>query len=203
MPRNPTTGIAGCCARTASGHAAAAAPPSVVINSRLLMEQSHSKMSECGPSELRDMKHSNCRTRFCAYRRQQTAGVKSCPRAGCGCDHDSASDQDVAGLPRGRNRRIIERRLRYLAVLVAALRKKWSHLADTRRPIWPNSNGQTACLPMFAIFIFATAWGLAAALTAKAFGAAMVAAGTRTAASAQCKSTSPRLLRWSRDACLC
>jgi hypothetical protein len=34
---------------------------------------------------------------------------------------------------------------------------------------------------MFAIFIFATAWGLAAALTAKAFGSAMVAAGTRTA----------------------
>ena len=31
--RNPTTGIAGCCARAASGHAAAA-PPSSVMNSR-------------------------------------------------------------------------------------------------------------------------------------------------------------------------
>jgi len=33
--RNPTTGIAGCCARAASGHAAA--PPSSVMNSRRLM----------------------------------------------------------------------------------------------------------------------------------------------------------------------
>ena len=33
--RNPTTGIAGCCARAASGHAAAA-PPSSVMNSRRL-----------------------------------------------------------------------------------------------------------------------------------------------------------------------
>src|SRR5262249_22184928 len=31
--RNPTTGIAGCCARAASGHAATA-PPSAAINSR-------------------------------------------------------------------------------------------------------------------------------------------------------------------------
>ena len=31
--RNPITGIAGCCARAASGHAAAA-PPSSVMNSR-------------------------------------------------------------------------------------------------------------------------------------------------------------------------
>jgi len=30
---NPTTGIAGCCARTASGHAIVA-PPSVAMNSR-------------------------------------------------------------------------------------------------------------------------------------------------------------------------
>jgi hypothetical protein len=34
--RNPTTGIAGCCARAASGHAAAA-PPSSVMNSRRFM----------------------------------------------------------------------------------------------------------------------------------------------------------------------
>ena len=34
--RNPITGIAGCCARAASGHAAAA-PPSSVTNSRRLM----------------------------------------------------------------------------------------------------------------------------------------------------------------------
>src|SRR5262245_17420311 len=33
-PRNPTTGTAGCCARAASGHAAA--PPSSVMNSRRL-----------------------------------------------------------------------------------------------------------------------------------------------------------------------
>ena len=33
--RNPTTGIAPCCARAASGHAAAA-PPSTVMNSRRL-----------------------------------------------------------------------------------------------------------------------------------------------------------------------
>src|SRR6516225_966555 len=33
---NPITGIAGCCARAASGHAAAA-PPSSVMNSRRLM----------------------------------------------------------------------------------------------------------------------------------------------------------------------
>ena len=33
--RNPITGIAGCCARAASGHAAAA-PPSSVMNSRRL-----------------------------------------------------------------------------------------------------------------------------------------------------------------------
>ena len=36
MLRNPITGIAGCCARAASGHAAAA-PPSSVMNSRRLM----------------------------------------------------------------------------------------------------------------------------------------------------------------------
>src|SRR3954471_15797682 len=35
LPRNPTTGIADCCARTVSGHAAA--PPSSVMNSRRLM----------------------------------------------------------------------------------------------------------------------------------------------------------------------
>src|SRR6516165_6165736 len=35
--RNPTTGIAGCCARTASGHATAA-PPSSVMNSRRLIQ---------------------------------------------------------------------------------------------------------------------------------------------------------------------
>jgi hypothetical protein len=35
-PKNPTTGIAGCCARAASGHATAA-PPSSVMNSRRLM----------------------------------------------------------------------------------------------------------------------------------------------------------------------
>src|SRR5262245_55694644 len=34
--RNPITGIVGCCARAASGHAAAA-PPSSVMNSRRLM----------------------------------------------------------------------------------------------------------------------------------------------------------------------
>ena len=34
--RNPITGIAGCCARAASGHAAAA-PPSRLTNSRRLM----------------------------------------------------------------------------------------------------------------------------------------------------------------------
>ena len=34
MPRNPITGIAGCCARAASGHAAE--PPSSEINSRRL-----------------------------------------------------------------------------------------------------------------------------------------------------------------------
>jgi len=33
LPRNPTTGIAGCCARAASGHAAAA-PPRSAMNSR-------------------------------------------------------------------------------------------------------------------------------------------------------------------------
>jgi hypothetical protein len=33
--RNPTTGIAGCCARATNGNAAAA-PPSSVMNSRLL-----------------------------------------------------------------------------------------------------------------------------------------------------------------------
>ena len=36
-PRNPITGIAGCCARAASGHAAAA-PPSSVMNSRRPMK---------------------------------------------------------------------------------------------------------------------------------------------------------------------
>ena len=35
--RNPITGTAGCCARAASGHAAAA-PPSSVINSRRPMK---------------------------------------------------------------------------------------------------------------------------------------------------------------------
>jgi hypothetical protein len=35
--KNPTTGIAGCCARAASGHAAAA-PPSSVMNSRRPMK---------------------------------------------------------------------------------------------------------------------------------------------------------------------
>jgi hypothetical protein len=33
MPRNPITGIAGCCARVASGHVAAVAP-NIVMNSR-------------------------------------------------------------------------------------------------------------------------------------------------------------------------
>src|SRR5262245_20735573 len=36
--RNPITGIAGCCARAASGHAAA--PPSSVMNSRRLITRS-------------------------------------------------------------------------------------------------------------------------------------------------------------------
>src|ERR1700730_16382445 len=36
MSRYPTTGIAGCCARAASGHTAAE-PPSAAMNSRLLM----------------------------------------------------------------------------------------------------------------------------------------------------------------------
>jgi hypothetical protein len=35
LPRNPTTGIAGCCARAASGHAAA--PPINVMTSRRLL----------------------------------------------------------------------------------------------------------------------------------------------------------------------
>jgi len=35
--RNPITGIAACCPRAASGHAAAA-PPSSVMNARRLME---------------------------------------------------------------------------------------------------------------------------------------------------------------------
>jgi len=34
MLRNPTTGTAGCCARAASGHAAAAPPSSVAKNFR-------------------------------------------------------------------------------------------------------------------------------------------------------------------------
>src|SRR5260370_42161456 len=34
LRRKPTTGIAGCCARAASGHALAAAPPSSVMNAR-------------------------------------------------------------------------------------------------------------------------------------------------------------------------
>src|SRR5262245_36523571 len=35
LPRNPTTGIVGCCARATHGHAVA--PPSSVMNSRRLM----------------------------------------------------------------------------------------------------------------------------------------------------------------------
>jgi hypothetical protein len=35
--RNPTTGIAGCCARAASGHAAAV-PPSSVMKSRRFID---------------------------------------------------------------------------------------------------------------------------------------------------------------------
>ena len=45
--RNPITGIAGCCARTASGHAAAA-PPSSVMNSR----RSHSITSSARASSV-------------------------------------------------------------------------------------------------------------------------------------------------------
>jgi hypothetical protein len=49
--KNPTTGIAGCCARAASGHAAAA-PPSSVMNWRRLI-------SDMGlpPSLLRNTGH--------------------------------------------------------------------------------------------------------------------------------------------------
>ena len=51
--RNPITGIAGCCARAASGHAAA--PPSSVMNSRRLMrsllaEQLQDRGDSCGLS---------------------------------------------------------------------------------------------------------------------------------------------------------
>ena len=45
--RNPITGIAGCCARAASGHAAAA-PPSSVMNSR----RSHSITSSARASSV-------------------------------------------------------------------------------------------------------------------------------------------------------
>ena len=45
--RNPITGIAGCCARAASGHAAAA-PPSSVMNSR----RSHSITSSARTSSV-------------------------------------------------------------------------------------------------------------------------------------------------------
>ena len=72
----------------------------------------------------------NCRTRFCAYRRQQ--------------------------LP------IIERRLRTRR-FGGSPQGEWSRLADTRRPIWPNSNGHTAYFPMSAI-IFAAAYDLSATL---------------------------------------
>jgi hypothetical protein len=37
LRRNPTTGIGGCCARAASGHADVAAPPSSAMNARRLM----------------------------------------------------------------------------------------------------------------------------------------------------------------------
>ena len=46
-PRKPITGIAGCCARAASGHAAAA-PPSSVMNSR----RSHSITSSARASSV-------------------------------------------------------------------------------------------------------------------------------------------------------
>jgi len=46
--RNPITGIAGCCARAASGHAAA--PPSRVMNARRLM-------SDMGSSRALAMAH--------------------------------------------------------------------------------------------------------------------------------------------------
>jgi hypothetical protein len=36
--RNPTTGIVGCCARAASGHAAAAPPRSVMKSRRLISD---------------------------------------------------------------------------------------------------------------------------------------------------------------------
>jgi hypothetical protein len=40
VPRNPITGIAGCCARAATGHAAAALPSSVMNWRRLLTRSS-------------------------------------------------------------------------------------------------------------------------------------------------------------------
>jgi hypothetical protein len=39
-PKNPTTGIVGCCARTASGHAAAA-PPASMMKSLRLTDRDH------------------------------------------------------------------------------------------------------------------------------------------------------------------
>src|ERR1700738_1215833 len=51
-------------------------------------------------------------------------------------------------------------------------------------PVWPNSNGQTAYFPMFALFIFAAAYDLSAALTELPVAvrlSAMAAVATRIA----------------------
>src|SRR5262249_44831610 len=63
--RTPITGIAGCCARAASGHAAA--PPSSVMNSRRLM----SDMGACFP-RLAPMKRTQGNT-------ERTAGPWATP----------------------------------------------------------------------------------------------------------------------------
>ena len=53
-PRKPTTGIAGCCARAASGHATAA-PPSSAMNSRRRISAPKLRSQHCiGSNEYLD-----------------------------------------------------------------------------------------------------------------------------------------------------
>ena len=94
--RSPTTGIAGCCARAASGHAAAA-PPSVAKNFRRPM------VTVMRPSRARVRKRKDTTPRVCCPKRPAPGAGGAARRApaptGRRLGHASACFQELSALP--------------------------------------------------------------------------------------------------------
>jgi len=76
-PRNPITGIAGCCARAASGHVTAA-PPSSVMNSRRFIRSPHRRERAAWPAHRRsalEMRSPRESPRYPRTRRIEMRGI--------------------------------------------------------------------------------------------------------------------------------